>query len=152
MIIAPSWDALYKAIANFDERLTKLEAIVSPYQFDPETGKSALPLITATAIKKVVGAHFPGVNFTGRTQERYAVRARQIAAYLMRKLTPLSFPQIGLQLGGHHHTTIIFGIERIQKLIETDAKLRDLVAQIEADITTPAAPQSEGKSQSGRDK
>lgn len=49
---------------------------------------------------------------------------RQIAMYLMREETGASLAEIGQQLGGRDHTTVLYGCERIAQEIEVDASLR----------------------------
>ena len=60
--------------------------------------------------------------------------ARQIAMYLMRSMTSMSFQEIGAALGRNHSTTIN-SVSRIDKLIETDAKLKSIIRDIESNIT-----------------
>jgi chromosomal replication initiator protein len=49
---------------------------------------------------------------------------RQMAMYLARTETSLSYPQIGAKLGNRDHTTIMYGYEKISGLLETDANVR----------------------------
>ncbi|MCD6345392.1 MAG: chromosomal replication initiator protein DnaA [Anaerolineae bacterium] len=49
---------------------------------------------------------------------------RQIAMYLLREETGASLPQIGAQLGGRDHTTIMYGCARIRARMEEDAQVR----------------------------
>jgi chromosomal replication initiator protein len=60
--------------------------------------------------------------------------ARQIAMYLARKLTPASFPDIGEKIGKRDHSTVIYAYNKIEKLLETDAKCRELIEEIEEAI------------------
>ena len=60
--------------------------------------------------------------------------ARQIAMYLMRSMTSMSFQEIGAALGRNHSTTIN-AVSRIEKLIETDVKLKGIIRDIESNIT-----------------
>ena len=62
------------------------------------------------------------------------VRARHIAMYLTKKLTALSFPQIGNRLGDRDHTTVLFGVRKMERLIKTDSELAKTIADIEARI------------------
>ena len=60
--------------------------------------------------------------------------ARQVAMYLMRKITAMSFQEIGAALGRNHSTTIN-SVSRVEKLIETDVKLKGIIRDIESNIT-----------------
>lgn len=57
---------------------------------------------------------------------------RQIAMYVARAETDMSYPQIGEQLGNRDHTTIIYGHSKISELLETDANVRRDMLEIKA--------------------
>lgn len=46
------------------------------------------------------------------------VKARQIIFWLARRYTLLSLPQIGRQIGGRHHATVLHGVRRVQEAID----------------------------------
>ncbi len=48
---------------------------------------------------------------------------RQVAMYLCKHLTDLSFPEIGKQFNDKHHSTVMHSVEKITKLREQDADL-----------------------------
>lgn len=82
--------------------------------------------LTTDQIVEAVAHHF-GVKvpaLQGRSRSRVIARPRQVAMYLIRQETGASLPQIGAVLGGRDHTTILYGCERISKLIEEDTDLR----------------------------
>ena len=57
---------------------------------------------------------------------------RAIAMYLARTLVAgASYPELGRDFGGRHHTTIMAAIEKVNRLIETDAFVRSEVADLE---------------------
>lgn len=58
------------------------------------------------------------------------VRPRQVAMYLAKKLTLSSLPEIGRRTGNRDHTTAIWAIRKIEKLIQTDEGLAATVATI----------------------
>ncbi len=59
---------------------------------------------------------------------------RQMAMYLVRTETELSYPQIGNRLGNRDHTTVLYGYEKISELRETDANIRRDILQIKASL------------------
>ena len=71
-------------------------------------------------------------ELTGRDRSRAVALPRQIAMYLMRKEADISLPQIGSELGGRDHTTVMYAIKKITNLLETDKdeRLRRQVARI----------------------
>jgi len=64
----------------------------------------------------------------GRTAE--VALPRQVAMYLLREEAGLSLPQIGHELGGRDHTTVMYGCEKMAEQIETNDALRRQVIQI----------------------
>ena len=60
--------------------------------------------------------------------------ARQIAIYLIRKLTNLSLPEIGKEFG-RDHTTILHAVNKIETAVKSDNEtmknhIRDITANI----------------------
>ena len=59
---------------------------------------------------------------------------RQILYYLLREEMGLSLVEIGDLLGGRDHTTILYGVRKINKLVSTDSKIRGDVLGIKNKI------------------
>ena len=59
---------------------------------------------------------------------------RQVAMYLCKQLTKNSYPEIGRQFGGKHHTTVIHSVEKINKLTNSDREMDTLVKRIISSI------------------
>ncbi len=57
-------------------------------------------------------------QLTSRSRTRNLVHARQIAMYVCRELTDLSYPQIGREFGGRDHTTVIHAYEKVAALMQ----------------------------------
>jgi chromosomal replication initiator protein len=55
----------------------------------------------------------------GQRRGREIVQARQLAMYLLRQLTGLSFPEIGREFEGRDHTTVIHSFNKIRSLSKT---------------------------------
>ena len=55
---------------------------------------------------------------------------RQIAMYICRKLTNLSYPEIGAKFGGKDHSTIIHAVKKIDKLITEDIQMKVMIEKI----------------------
>ena len=43
--------------------------------------------------------------------------------FLCKELTDLSYPEIGRQFNDKHHSTVMYSVDKIQKLRTTDAEL-----------------------------
>jgi chromosomal replication initiator protein len=48
---------------------------------------------------------------------------RQVAMYMCKKLTDLSYPEIGKQFNDKHHSTVMYGVDKIEKLRQEDDDL-----------------------------
>lgn len=59
----------------------------------------------------------------GKSRKKEIVRPRQVAMYLLRKESSMSFPSIGEHFSGRDHTTAMHACEKIEKLIEQDEEL-----------------------------
>lgn len=82
--------------------------------------------LTIEGIIKAVAEHY---NLTrerllSRDRSREIALPRQVAMYLIREETSASLPQIGDELGGRDHTTVMYGCDKISDLMETDDVLR----------------------------
>ncbi|QQG40736.1 MAG: chromosomal replication initiator protein DnaA [Candidatus Levyibacteriota bacterium] len=55
----------------------------------------------------------------GPKRDAGLVRARQIAMLLLKQELRLTFSEIGNILGGRDHTTIMYGVEKLEKLLST---------------------------------
>ncbi|NOZ14103.1 MAG: chromosomal replication initiator protein DnaA [Acidobacteria bacterium] len=62
------------------------------------------------------------------------VLPRQIAMFLCKTLTPLSYPQIGRAFGKKHHTTVLYAVEKIRKKIKDDPKFSRLIDSFKISI------------------
>ena len=62
------------------------------------------------------------------------VYPRQVAMYLSRELTDSSLPKIGRQFGGRDHTTVIHATSKINRLIQKDQSVYNLVQELTARI------------------
>ena len=74
--------------------------------------------------------HIPLKELKGKKRVKSIVVPRQIAMYLTRELTDNSLPKIGAEFGGKDHTTVLHAHEKIEKLIEQDAIVKNEVAEI----------------------
>ena len=70
-------------------------------------------------------------DIKSQKKNKNLVLARQIAMYLSRKLTALSFPDIGEKIGQRDHSTVIYANNKMKKIMEEDATLKKIVQDIE---------------------
>ncbi len=69
-----------------------------------------------------------------KTNARVVAYPRQIAMYLMKKLTDSSLPEIGRLFAGKHHTTVLHSVQKIEKLLQTDQELNRLIHRLSDSI------------------
>jgi chromosomal replication initiator protein len=62
-------------------------------------------------------------DIKGDRRQQNIARARQVAMYLTRKITHLSYPVIGEKFGGKDHSTVINAEHRIEELMGEDPDL-----------------------------
>ena len=74
-----------------------------------------------------------------RDRSRAVALPRQIAMYLMRQEIDISLPQIGKEIGGRDHSTVMYAIDKITDIIERDERLRRQIVQIRQKLHTEAA-------------
>lgn len=86
-------------------------------------------VITPEYIISVVSEHFnvSAADLSGNKRNSKIVVPRQIAMYLCRDLIDTSLKTIGKHLGNRDHTTVMHGIEKIEKEIEANDNIRNTV-------------------------
>ena len=68
-----------------------------------------------TILKSVADFYSISINdLLKRSRKKEVVKPRQIAMFLLREETKLSFPEIGQKLGGRDHSTVIHACEKIR--------------------------------------
>jgi chromosomal replication initiator protein len=73
---------------------------------------------------------FPVDQLRGKSRQRPLVTARQIAMFVFRDTTDLSYPAIARLFGGRDHTTVIHAVEKIQRLMKERKQIYDQVTDL----------------------
>ena len=73
-------------------------------------------------------------DLKGKSRQRPLVTARQIAMYVFRELTDLSYPAIAREFGGRDHTTVIHAVEKIKALMGERRQIYDQVSELVTQI------------------
>ena len=60
--------------------------------------------------------------------------ARQIAIYLIRRMTNLSLKEIGVEFNGRDHSTVLNALNRIEALVKNDPEKAEIVKDITPNI------------------
>jgi chromosomal replication initiator protein len=86
------------------------------------------PQVIMEATAKMFG--YPIEEITGKKRQRPLVTARQIAMYVFRDMTDLSYPAIAREFGGRDHTTVIHAVEKITTQMGTHRQIYDQVTEL----------------------
>ena len=87
------------------------------------------------SVKNVVDkvAAFYGIDEESiyeKTRRREVVRPRQVIMYILREDFSISYPTIGIKLGGRDHTTVIHSCEKIKREVIVDNELAQEIQNI----------------------
>lgn len=109
--------------------------------FSSLTGKPLTPALARETLKDILGeegkkpAAAEIVKFVARhydlkvseikskSNSRQIVIPRQVAMYLCKRLTDLSYPEIGKLFNDKHHSTVMYSVEKVQQMRDSDADL-----------------------------
>ncbi|MGB5755510.1 MAG: chromosomal replication initiator protein DnaA [Acidimicrobiales bacterium] len=77
-------------------------------------------------------------ELTGKSRRRPLVIARQMAMYVTRQLTDLSFPLIAKEFGGRDHTTVMHACDKISALMKERSQIYNHVMALEKTVRNQA--------------
>jgi chromosomal replication initiator protein len=88
--------------------------------------------LTIERIARIVASHY---NLTveeikSKNNSRAVSTPRQVAMYLCKRLTKHSFPEIGREFGGKHHTTVMHSVDKIDSLTKSDSVFHNKVSEL----------------------
>ncbi len=88
--------------------------------------------VTLGKIQELVSSHYRlrVEELKSKSNARQIAVPRQVAMYLCKKLTKHSFPEIGREFGGKHHTTVIHSVEKIEALVKSDQNFHRVVNEL----------------------
>lgn len=89
--------------------------------------------ITPEAVQKAVSHRYHvGVDeLISKSRKKTIATPRHVAMYLTRKLTHLSYPEIGARYGGRDHSSVISGIRKIERNLKADHQMLQSIQDIE---------------------
>ena len=90
--------------------------------------KSHSPIAIVKSMCDKLGVSYDAVCGTGRA--RALVLARQMMMVVLKNATGLSLTEIGQYVGGRDHATVMYGIDRIEKLKTSDLVLSAQLSQM----------------------
>lgn len=101
----------FSQIYNKIPTLKEVKNILATYLNDPY--KKTSPQVVLKSV-----ADFYNISLSDllkRSRKKEVVKPRQIAMFLLREETKLSFPEIGQKIGGRDHSTVIHACEKIKR-------------------------------------
>jgi chromosomal replication initiator protein len=95
--------------------------------------------LTIEAVQREVAAYFDVKlhDLKGPKRHRAVAHPRMVAMYLARKLTNMSYPEIGSRFGGKDHSTVISAVRKIERLCAEDSSVRSVVSTLESHLRQP---------------
>jgi len=95
----------------------------------PEEGKKP----AAAEIVKFVARHYDlkVSEIKSKSNSRQIVIPRQVAMYLCKRLTDLSYPEIGKLFNDKHHSTVMYSVEMVDKKREADPDFDRMLKSLE---------------------
>jgi chromosomal replication initiator protein len=154
-VTLPDEVALYLAahiksnVRELEGALLRLAARASfhGHAISVELARDALAKLLATAptgltietIQREVASYFDVKlhDLKGPKRHRAIAHPRMVAMYLARKLTNMSFPEIGSRFGGKDHSTVISAVRKIERLCTEDPTVRSVVSTLESHLRQP---------------
>ena len=134
-------------VRDLESALTKLQAyseLTGPITFEiaqrllqDTFGSPRQHNITVDTILKIVADYFSisYIDLKGKKRTKNISFPRQIAMYLAREMTELSTTEIGVELGGRDHTTVMHGHQKIETQTAIEPSLEVTIAELKKRIT-----------------
>lgn len=121
------------SVADLKSSINELQS-ATPASGAPTPACMARPPATAKQINKAVARYFQVTlrDLTGVSRRRNIVRARALAAYLIRTIHAAPLAEIGSHLGGRDHTTVLHALRRANNLLETDPEFKRAAVKLTA--------------------
>jgi len=139
-------DNVKSSIRELEGALNKVIAVCqltdSPMTIDKaneilgDISKEKKQIITSDLIIREVHKyyHIPIEEILGRKRTKELVIPRQITMYLLRHECNLSFPEIGREIGGKDHSTVMHGCDKIESCLSNNPKIKEDLANIKEKI------------------
>lgn len=88
--------------------------------------------LTMEHIAREVASHYKlsVEEMKSKSNSRSIAVPRQVAMYLCKRLTRHSFPEIGREFGGKHHTTVMHSVEKITALEKEDRNFHKEIKEL----------------------
>lgn len=143
-------DALTYIASNIDSNIRELEgALLRVIAYAAISGEEITTSLAAKALNAIIGNqkeksitideiiqtvakyyHITPQDIKGSKRVKNIVYPRQIAMYLSRELTDISYPKIGDDFGNKNHTTVMHAYEKIIEMIDEDSRVEQEIKDL----------------------
>lgn len=131
--------ALIKVTAYASLTKQPLDLRVAAFVLSDLINNSQKPPVTIDRIIEITGETF-GITselITGDSRRRPLVEARQVAMYVARNMTDLSFPDIGRAFGDRDHTTVMHAVRKIEARMGERQVIFNKVNEVQQRLNEP---------------
>lgn len=90
--------------------------------------KKITPELIISEVSAFYGISADDINSKSRSKN--VAFPRQISMYLMREMLGMTFPKIGEVIGGRDHSTVMHGIDKVARQLESDKSLMSEIIDI----------------------
>ena len=92
--------------------------------------------LTMDDILRFTARHYEveGSDLKSKGRRHELVIPRQVAMYLIRELTPHSYPEIGQFFSGRDHSTVMYAVQKVTEQLEEDPELSTKIREIKEQL------------------
>ena len=126
-------EGLYKRILAFASYMNKPLTVSCAQEVLQRVQDIGSTMITPKEIMKTV-AHYYGLkvqDLKGRSSAKPYSFPRQVTMWMVKKLTDLSYPEIGKLFGNKHHSTVIYSVEKIEEMRQKSLEVRKALEELQ---------------------
>lgn len=117
----------YKYLAGSNPSISVAQTVIKEILNDNQPA----PVTVEKIIEEVAKTYSVSADDIRSTKRAAQIStARQVAIYVVREITQMSQAAIGEEFGGRDHATIVYAIQKIQKIIAKDAHTKAIVDDI----------------------
>lgn len=110
----------FSQIYNRIPEIKEVKNVLNTYLSSPYRKTSPQSILKSVAEFYNISSN----DLVKRSRKKEVVKPRQVAMFLLREETKLSFPEIGQKLGGRDHSTVIHACEKIRSESSIDEPLK----------------------------
>ncbi|MCQ3806473.1 MAG: chromosomal replication initiator protein DnaA [Acidimicrobiia bacterium] len=125
--------ALIKVTAYTSLTGQPLDIRLAGFVLADQINNSQKPPVTADRIIELTSEtfNFDIEQITGGSRRRPLVDARQVAMYVVRNMTDLSYPDIGRAFGNRDHTTVMHAVRKVEARMGERQQIFDKVTELQ---------------------